>query len=98
MRIAEQRLGVGAWGTLKDKALPGTKNVVDTHVLELAWRVDPRTGDTAIFTVGGNGYAVKETAEEVAEAVRQEKAAIIRSANQAGGPRPRLSLVDNNDT
>jgi uncharacterized protein YlzI (FlbEa/FlbD family) len=61
-------------------------------------RVDPRTGDTAIFTVGGNVYAVKETAEEVAEAVRQEKAAIIRSANQAGGPRPRLSLVDNNDT
>lgn len=58
-------------------------------------RVEPRTGDTVVFTVCGNVYAVKDTAEEVAEAVRQEKAAIVRVARLATEARPRLSLIDN---
>lgn len=58
-------------------------------------RVETRTGDSAIFTVGGNVYAVKDTAVEVSEAVRREKAAIIRAAHQVAEDRPRLALVDN---
>lgn len=71
--------------------LHGEQFLLNEDMIE---RVDPHTGDSAIFTVSGNVYAVKETSEEIAEAVRQEKAAIFRCANQPGAPRPRLSLVD----
>jgi uncharacterized protein YlzI (FlbEa/FlbD family) len=71
--------------------LHGDQFLLNEDMIE---RVDPHTGGTAIFTLGGNVYAVKEAAEDVAEAIRQEKAAIIRVANQVGSTRPRLSLVD----
>jgi uncharacterized protein YlzI (FlbEa/FlbD family) len=71
--------------------LHGEQFLLNEDMIE---RVDAHTGDSVIFTVGGNVYAVKETADEVAGAVRLEKAAIIRAANQAGGARPRLSVVD----
>ena len=57
-------------------------------------RIEPIAGDAAIFAIGGNVYAVRDTAEEVAEAVRQEKAAVARTASQAVGARPRLSVID----
>jgi N-acetyl-gamma-glutamyl-phosphate reductase len=50
---------------LKDKALPDTKNVVGTNVLELAWRVDPRTGRLIVMSAednvikGAGGQAVQ---------------------------------------
>lgn len=71
--------------------LHGERFLLNEDMVE---RVDPRTGESVVFTVGGNVYTVKETAEEVAEAVRQEKAAIIRAAHQTGVSRPRLALVD----
>jgi len=39
---------------LEDKALPDTKNVVGTNVLELAWRVDPRTGRLIVMSAEDN--------------------------------------------
>jgi N-acetyl-gamma-glutamyl-phosphate reductase len=39
---------------LGDKALPDTKNVVGTNVLELAWRVDPRTGRLIVMSAEDN--------------------------------------------
>jgi N-acetyl-gamma-glutamyl-phosphate reductase len=45
--------------------LPDTKNVVGTNVLELAWRVDPRTGRLLLFSAednivkGASGQAVQ---------------------------------------
>lgn len=50
---------------LSDKALPDTKNVVGTNVLELAWRVDPRTQRITIMSAednlvkGASGQAVQ---------------------------------------
>jgi N-acetyl-gamma-glutamyl-phosphate reductase len=39
---------------LEGKALPDTKNVVGTNVLELAWRVDPRTGRLVVMSAEDN--------------------------------------------
>jgi N-acetyl-gamma-glutamyl-phosphate reductase len=50
---------------LEGKALPDTKNVVGTNVLELAWRLDPRTGRLIIASAednlvkGASGQAVQ---------------------------------------
>lgn len=50
---------------LGGKDLPDTKNVVGTNVLELAWRVDPRTGRLLVFSAednlvkGAGGQAVQ---------------------------------------
>src|SRR5262249_23095304 len=46
-------------------ALPDTKNVVGTNVLELAWRLDPRTGRLLVMSAednlvkGASGQAVQ---------------------------------------
>jgi N-acetyl-gamma-glutamyl-phosphate reductase len=39
---------------LEAKTLPDTKNVVGTNVLELAWRVDPRTGRLLVMSAEDN--------------------------------------------
>jgi N-acetyl-gamma-glutamyl-phosphate reductase len=50
---------------LRGQALPDTKNVVGTNVLELAWRVDPRTGRLILVSAednvvkGAGGQAVQ---------------------------------------
>ncbi len=50
---------------LTGKALPDTKNVAGTNALELAWRVDPRTGRLILLsaednlTKGASGQAVQ---------------------------------------
>jgi N-acetyl-gamma-glutamyl-phosphate reductase len=50
---------------LEGKALPDTKNVVGTNVLELAWRLDPRTGTLIVMSAednlvkGASGQAVQ---------------------------------------
>ena len=50
---------------LTGKALPDTKNVVGTNVLELAWRCDPRTGRLVVMSAldnlvkGASGQAVQ---------------------------------------
>jgi N-acetyl-gamma-glutamyl-phosphate reductase len=50
---------------LEGKALPDTKNVVGTNVLELAWRLDPRTGALIVMSAednlikGASGQAVQ---------------------------------------
>lgn len=50
---------------LEGKALPDTKNVVGTNVLELAWRLDPRTGRLIVMSAqdnivkGASGQAVQ---------------------------------------
>jgi N-acetyl-gamma-glutamyl-phosphate reductase len=50
---------------LRGKALPDTKNVVGENVLELAWRVDPRTGRLVVMSAednvvkGASGQAVQ---------------------------------------
>jgi N-acetyl-gamma-glutamyl-phosphate reductase len=50
---------------LEGKALPDTKNVVGTNTLELAWRVDPRTGNVLLVSAednvlkGASGQAVQ---------------------------------------
>lgn len=50
---------------LADRGLPDTKNVTGTNVLELAWRVDPRTGRLLVFSAednlvkGASGQAVQ---------------------------------------
>ncbi len=50
---------------LRDQALPDTKNVVGTNVLELAWRADPRTGRLILVSAednvvkGAGGQAVQ---------------------------------------
>lgn len=50
---------------LEGKALPDTKNVSGTNVLELAWRVDPRTGRLIVMSAednvvkGASGQAVQ---------------------------------------
>jgi N-acetyl-gamma-glutamyl-phosphate reductase len=50
---------------LDGKALPDTKNVVGTNLLELAWRLDPRTGRLIVMSAednllkGASGQAVQ---------------------------------------
>jgi N-acetyl-gamma-glutamyl-phosphate reductase len=50
---------------LEGKALPDTKNVIGTNVLELAWRLDPRTGRLIVMSAednivkGASGQAVQ---------------------------------------
>jgi N-acetyl-gamma-glutamyl-phosphate reductase len=50
---------------LDGKALPDTKNVVGTNVVEIAWRLDPRTGRLIIMSAednlvkGASGQAVQ---------------------------------------
>ncbi len=50
---------------LEGKALPDTKNVVGTNVVELAWRLDPRTGRLLLISAednivkGASGQAVQ---------------------------------------
>lgn len=50
---------------LNGKSLPDTKNVVGTNVLEMAWRLDPRTGRCLLFSAednlvkGASGQAVQ---------------------------------------
>ncbi len=50
---------------LAGKALPDTKNVTGTNVLELAWRLDPRTGRLVVMSAednvvkGASGQAVQ---------------------------------------
>jgi N-acetyl-gamma-glutamyl-phosphate reductase len=50
---------------LEGKALPDTKNVAGTNTLELAWRVDPRTGRLIVLSAednlvkGASGQAVQ---------------------------------------
>ncbi len=50
---------------LEGKALPDTKNVAGTNVIEIAWRVDPRTGRLVIMSAednivkGASGQAVQ---------------------------------------
>jgi N-acetyl-gamma-glutamyl-phosphate reductase len=50
---------------LEGNALPDTKNVVGTNVLELAWRLDPRTGRLLVMSAednlvkGASGQAVQ---------------------------------------
>lgn len=50
---------------LGGKALPDTKNVVGTNMLELAWRLDPRTGRLLVMSAednivkGASGQAVQ---------------------------------------
>jgi N-acetyl-gamma-glutamyl-phosphate reductase len=50
---------------LEGKALPDTKNVVGTNVIEIAWRLDPRTGRLIVMSAednivkGAGGQAVQ---------------------------------------
>jgi N-acetyl-gamma-glutamyl-phosphate reductase len=50
---------------LDDKNLPDTKNVVGTNVIEIAWRLDPRTGRLIVMSAldnivkGASGQAVQ---------------------------------------
>jgi len=50
---------------LEGKALPDTKNVVGTNVIEIAWRLDPRTGRLIVLAAednlvkGASGQAVQ---------------------------------------
>jgi N-acetyl-gamma-glutamyl-phosphate reductase len=50
---------------LEGKALPDTKNVVGTNTIELAWRLDPRTGRLLVLSAednlikGASGQAVQ---------------------------------------
>ena len=50
---------------LEGRALPDTKNVVGTNVVEIAWRLDPRTGRLIVMSAedniikGASGQAVQ---------------------------------------
>ncbi len=50
---------------LEGKALPDTKNVIGTNVIEIAWRLDPRTGRVVVLSAednlvkGASGQAVQ---------------------------------------
>jgi len=50
---------------LTGKALPDTKNVTGTNVVEIAWRLDPRTGRLLVFSAednivkGASGQAIQ---------------------------------------
>lgn len=58
---------------------------------DLIERIEPNA-DTTIFTVRGNVYTVTESSDEVVEAVREAKAAILRAVS-APAPRPRLHAI-----
>jgi uncharacterized protein YlzI (FlbEa/FlbD family) len=60
--------------------------------VDMVERADPHNGDTTISTVGGNVYTVTETVEDVANAVRMEKAAILRLSSVDSGPH--LHVID----
>jgi N-acetyl-gamma-glutamyl-phosphate reductase len=73
VRLAEQVAGcyAAAYGRepfvrlLEGSALPDTKNVVGTNVVEMAWRLDPRTGRLLVMSAednivkGASGQAVQ---------------------------------------
>ena len=50
---------------LEGKALPDTKNIVGTNIIEIAWRLDPRTGRLIVMSAednlvkGASGQAVQ---------------------------------------
>lgn len=50
---------------LEDRGLPDTKNVAGTNVIEIAWRIDPRTGRLIVMSAednlmkGASGQAVQ---------------------------------------
>ena len=50
---------------LTGKALPDTKNVTGTNVVEIAWRLDPRTGRLLVLSAednvvkGASGQAIQ---------------------------------------
>jgi len=50
---------------LEGKSLPDTKNVVGTNSIEIAWRLDPRTGRLVVMSAidnlvkGAGGQAVQ---------------------------------------
>jgi N-acetyl-gamma-glutamyl-phosphate reductase len=50
---------------LEGKNLPDTKNVVGTNAIEIAWRLDPRTGRLIVMSAldnlvkGASGQAVQ---------------------------------------
>ena len=50
---------------LDDKTLPDTKNVTGTNMIEIAWRLDPRTGRLIVMSAednlvkGASGQAVQ---------------------------------------
>jgi N-acetyl-gamma-glutamyl-phosphate reductase len=50
---------------LEGKALPDTKNVTGTNVIEIAWRLDPRTGRLIVMSAednlikGASGQAIQ---------------------------------------
>jgi N-acetyl-gamma-glutamyl-phosphate reductase len=50
---------------LDDHTLPDTKNVAGTNVIEIAWRLDPRTGRLLVMSAldnivkGASGQAVQ---------------------------------------
>ena len=50
---------------MKNGALPDTKNVVGTNVVEIAWRLDPRTGRLIVMSAednllkGASGQAIQ---------------------------------------
>ena len=50
---------------IEDEALPDTKNVIGTNVIEIAWRLDPRTGRLLVISAednllkGASGQAVQ---------------------------------------
>jgi N-acetyl-gamma-glutamyl-phosphate reductase len=62
---AEAYAGESFVRVLEGRSLPDTKNVVGTNVLELAWRLDPRTGRLVVLSAednllkGASGQAVQ---------------------------------------
>ena len=50
---------------LEGNALPDTKNVTGTNVIEIAWRLDPRTGRLIVMSAednlikGASGQAIQ---------------------------------------
>jgi|GEM_PF-4836813 len=60
--------------------------------VDMVERAEAHSGGTAIFTTGGNVYTVREPVEDIADAVRSEKAAISRRA-RAEGSHPNFHVV-----
>ena len=60
-----QRERAGQVRLLEGKALPDTKNVAGTNMIEIAWRLDPRTGRLVVMSAednlvkGASGQAVQ---------------------------------------
>ena len=63
--LEDFRFGMIDDAGLDGKALPDTKNVVGTNVIEIAWRLDPRTGRLIVLSAednlvkGASGQAVQ---------------------------------------